>query len=115
MRAGKPTSWGQWAPQVLNVDRGWSDERGVNALQVRTWARAGGACATYNFSQYCNTHPKILSWVLSAYNVTGSAMFSAAYDLLTNSTNQYDLNMVCCVGGWVGGWVSVCGGRVRVC
>ena len=33
--AGKPTTFGQWAPAVLNGMRSWSDGRGVNSLQVR--------------------------------------------------------------------------------
>ena len=33
--AGVPTRWGVWAPEKLNGDQNWSDERGVNSVQVR--------------------------------------------------------------------------------
>ena len=31
---GQPTTWGHWEPALINGDRKWSDERGLNALQL---------------------------------------------------------------------------------
>ena len=31
---GKPTTWGVWAPEVLNQQREWSDNRGLNSLEI---------------------------------------------------------------------------------
>ncbi len=33
-RNGKPTSWGVWAPERLNQDPEWLDERGLNSLEI---------------------------------------------------------------------------------
>ncbi len=35
-----------------------------------------------------------MSWVISAYGMNGDPKYMDAYDLLTNATNQYDLNLV---------------------
>lgn len=64
---GKPTTWGRWNPAMLNHQRNWSDERGVNANQV-------------------------LAFLSAAYNATGDDMFTQAYAELTNATNQYAEN-----------------------
>lgn len=68
---GKSTRWGQWAPEVLNLQREWSDERGVNSLEV-------------------------LGYICAGANYTGDpdGLFATAYAELTNSTNQYDMNVV---------------------
>jgi hypothetical protein len=31
---GKPTTWGVWAPEKINHDPKWSDEHGLNALEI---------------------------------------------------------------------------------
>ena len=74
---GKPTTWGHWDPATLNGNRTWSDERGVNSLQM-------------------------LSFLSEAFHSSsdGGAAFSAAYAELCNATNQYGENLVradaCC-------------------
>jgi len=37
---GQPTTWGQWAPSVLNGDRRWMDGRGLNSLQIVAYLAA---------------------------------------------------------------------------
>eukprot|EP00050_Salpingoeca_kvevrii_P011097 m.12660 g.12660 ORF g.12660 m.12660 type:complete len:765 (-) comp3253_c0_seq1:54-2348(-) len=68
---GNHTTWGVWSPECLNVLREWSDERGLNALQI-------------------------LSFIASARNATGdkSGVFQAAHDKLTRNDVQYDQNML---------------------
>lgn len=67
---GKPTKWGVWAPQqlfefhwnFLIVNRNsydWLDERGLNSLQI-------------------------LSYLVSAYNITNESKFMDAYSVLVN-------------------------------
>lgn len=55
---GKPTKWGVWAPQQLN-SYDWLDERGLNSLQI-------------------------LSYLVSAYNITNESKFMDAYSVLVN-------------------------------
>lgn len=31
---GQPTRWGHWEPALINGDRAWSDERGLNSMQM---------------------------------------------------------------------------------
>ena len=31
---GLPTRWGHWEPDLINRNRTWSDERGLNAMQM---------------------------------------------------------------------------------
>lgn len=68
---GQPTSWGAWNPSIINWDRLWSDDRGVNSLQI-------------------------LSWIASVQNNTGdpTGFYEDAYLELTNATNQYNQNLV---------------------
>jgi hypothetical protein len=53
---GKPTTWGRWSPEYVNDDPLWYDEQGLNSLQI-------------------------LSWLLSAYRITGDDMFITAYNV----------------------------------
>eukprot|EP01012_Entosiphon_sulcatum_P007568 TRINITY_DN13878_c0_g1_i1.p1 TRINITY_DN13878_c0_g1~~TRINITY_DN13878_c0_g1_i1.p1 ORF type:complete len:778 (-),score=92.44 TRINITY_DN13878_c0_g1_i1:7-2340(-) len=34
---GKPTTWGKWAPEYVNDNPDWYDQRGLNSLQIMTW------------------------------------------------------------------------------
>eukprot|EP00466_Bigelowiella_natans_P017295 jgi/Bigna1/147331/aug1.141_g22039 len=31
---GEPTTWGHWGPEFLNHNRTWSDQRGLNSMQI---------------------------------------------------------------------------------
>lgn len=31
---GQPTTWGKWSPAYVNWDRSWSDQRGLNSVQM---------------------------------------------------------------------------------
>lgn len=63
----RPTTWGVWTPMMLNNNRSWSDERGVNSLQI-------------------------LAYLVTVANRTADAAVKdsvmAAYAELTNNTNQ---------------------------
>jgi two component regulator with propeller domain len=54
---GKPTRWGVWAPERLNLDPTWLAERGLNSLEI-------------------------LSFLKVAYHVTGKEKFQQAYEAL---------------------------------
>lgn len=84
---GRPTTWGHWNPAYLNGNRTWSDERGVNSLQVLGYLSAG-------------------------YALTQNGSYSAAYSELCNSTNQYGENLV--RGGVRASQVCVCLCRLTV-
>jgi hypothetical protein len=68
---GNATTWGRWAPQYVNAYRGFSDERGLQSLQI-------------------------LAYLSAAKNVSATAAdaakFDAAFETLTNATNQYHWN-----------------------
>jgi hypothetical protein len=66
---GKPTRWGIWSPEYINYNRSWSDQRGLNSLQI-------------------------LSWLSMAAEVTGDASLLDARAVLLNATNRYDRNLV---------------------
>lgn len=68
---GRPTTWGHWDPATLNGNRTWSDERGVNSLQM-------------------------LSFLAETFAATpgGDTRLSSAYAALCNATNQYGANLV---------------------
>ena len=38
---GLPTTWGHWEPALVNDNRGWSDERGLQSLQMLGMLAAG--------------------------------------------------------------------------
>ena len=61
--------WGIWAPSYVNGLRSWSDQRGLNAMQM-------------------------LCFLNVAYTATGNQTFMNAIDTLSNSTNQYNVNQV---------------------
>ena len=69
---GKPTTWGKWDPENVNGFRPWSDERGVQSMQI-------------------------ISYITAAYSVAADArdreILEAAYLELTNRTNQYNQNL----------------------
>lgn len=70
---GKPTRWGRWSPAEVNGFRGFSDERGLQSLQM-------------------------LAFISAARNVSASAaddqLLDQAFAELTNRTNQYDASML---------------------
>ena len=43
---GSPTRWGRWDPPSLNGDPAWSDERGLNSLQILSYIIASHRLAT---------------------------------------------------------------------
>eukprot|EP01012_Entosiphon_sulcatum_P001335 TRINITY_DN10252_c0_g1_i1.p1 TRINITY_DN10252_c0_g1~~TRINITY_DN10252_c0_g1_i1.p1 ORF type:complete len:773 (-),score=92.28 TRINITY_DN10252_c0_g1_i1:8-2326(-) len=65
---GKPTTWGRWAPEVINGDPDWFDERGLNALQM-------------------------LTWLLSAFRVTNDTYFLDAFNDLVDN-HGYAINVI---------------------
>jgi len=62
---GRHTTWGIWAPELLNVNRSYSDERGINSMQM-------------------------LAFIEAAVKYTGDpqGVLTRAYSELANSTNQ---------------------------
>ena len=48
------TRWGVWAPEQLNLNRSWADDRGINSLQI-------------------------LSYLLSAFRITGKEKYLTAW------------------------------------
>ena len=48
------TRWGVWAPEQLNLNRSWSDDRGINSLQI-------------------------LSFLMSAFRITGKEKYLSAW------------------------------------
>ena len=48
------TRWGVWAPEQLNLNRSWADDRGINSLQI-------------------------LSFLLSAFRITGNEKYLSAW------------------------------------
>ena len=67
----RSTTWGKWSPEYVNKDRDFSDERGLQSLQI-------------------------LSFLSASLSVSSSSpdMFRKAFEELTNETNQYDRNCV---------------------
>lgn len=65
---GKATRWGVWTPDSLNNAPKWRYEKGINSLQI-------------------------LSFLESAYFVTGDSKFDQAYQNLIND-HHYDKNMI---------------------
>jgi len=68
---GKPTTWGRWGPAMINGDRAWSDERGLQSLQMLAYLAAA----------------------LNTTNGSDDATWVRAAAELTNSSNQYYENM----------------------
>lgn len=71
---GRPTRWGIWSPDQLNLNQSWADEHGVNSLQM-------------------------LTFLLSAYHVTKNNSYWKTWKVLYNGTtngvtNHYGLNMI---------------------
>ena len=70
---GNATTWGRWAPEYVNDYRGFSDERGLQSLQILAYrqqqSRFGGGAANLLVLKYDD-----------------------AFKLLTNTTNQYHWN-----------------------
>jgi cell division inhibitor SulA len=48
------TRWGVWSPSQLNLNRSWSDEHGLNSLQI-------------------------LSYLLSSYRITEKSIYLRAF------------------------------------
>ncbi len=65
---GKPTRWGVWSSDSLNGSKEWLYEKGINSLQI-------------------------LSFLESAYFVTGDVKFKKAGEKLINE-HHYDQNML---------------------
>ena len=77
---GYATTWGRWAPQFVNGYRPFSDERGLQSLQMLAFISAA-----QNVSALLPD---------TAARTARRERWAAAYDELTNSTNGYDENML---------------------
>jgi hypothetical protein len=71
---GKATTWGHWDPPTLNSNRDWSDDRGINSLQV-------------------------IGWIAAALNVTDPSsseyeLMAAGLNELASASNDYVSNLV---------------------
>jgi hypothetical protein len=64
--SGKMTRWGVWGPQFINDDPTWTDQRGLNSIEI-------------------------LSHLKVAIHITGDAKYQAAYDDLIDN-HHYLLN-----------------------
>ena len=73
------TTWGKWAPEFVNGWRNFSDERGLQSLQMLSMLSAASSV-----SSAANDNDNVLS----------TSWINAAYDELTNASNQYDVNAV---------------------
>jgi hypothetical protein len=71
---GQPSQWGHWEPAILNVNRDWSDGRGINSLEIL-------ALTTCGMSALAADSP--------AYD-----LLAAGRDTLTSPANDYQRNMV---------------------
>lgn len=67
---GEATQWGHWDPPTLNLDRSWSDGRGVNSLQMLAYLQAA-----------LTTSPDASAW---------SAAYATAVAELTSSVQGHD-------------------------
>ncbi|ELR12782.1 uncharacterized protein ACA1_093180 [Acanthamoeba castellanii str. Neff] len=65
---GKPTRWGKWSPEYLNHNLTWTDQNGLNSLQI-------------------------VSWLLSAYRLTGDPKFQHEINKLVEK-HQYGINII---------------------
>lgn len=65
---GKPTTWANWEPSLLNNDNKWIFERGINSLEI-------------------------LSYLISAYHITGEERYHSAFDSLVKE-HHYALNVM---------------------
>ncbi|EDQ89373.1 uncharacterized protein MONBRDRAFT_37087 [Monosiga brevicollis MX1] len=70
---GLPTRWGIWNPLYINHNRSWSDERGLNPMQILAYLVAGRALAR---------------------TPAEASGFEKSINVLCNSTNQYARNML---------------------
>lgn len=74
---GSPTRWGDWSPQALNNNRSWTDERGVNALEILALLTSAIAAAP----------------ALPDKGAASLPVLTAAWAELTNATNDYPSNL----------------------
>jgi hypothetical protein len=70
---GSPTRWGDWSPAALNHNRSWTDERGVNALEILALLTTAIASAP----------------ALPDKGAASLPVLTAAWAELTNATNDY--------------------------
>eukprot|EP01043_Picozoa_sp_COSAG02_P081857 COSAG02_NODE_20218_length_842_cov_1.419919_1_plen_208_part_10 len=77
---GYPTTWGRWAPQIVNHFRPFSDERGLQSLQILAFLNAA-----LNVSSLLPDTP---------LRAIRRKRWAASYSELTNATNGYAENML---------------------
>lgn len=65
---GKPTTWANWNPELLNNDHKWINEKGTNSLQMLTFLAAG-------------------------YHMTGNEKYKQTFDFLAKD-KHYVLNLM---------------------
>lgn len=68
---GQPTQWGKWAPLFVNGLRSWSDQRGLNSLQMLSYLA-----------------------VAASLGQDERGVLTSAWEELTNSSNQYLTNIL---------------------
>ena len=75
---GDATTWGRWGPQYVNGYRGFSDERGLQSLQILAYLAAA----------------KNISMSEATRQPQKSTKYDDAFEILTNHTNQYQWNVL---------------------
>ena len=86
---GEPTTWGRWDPATVNGDRAFSDERGLQSLQMLAYL-AAAANVTANASSASSSSSSSSSSLSSS---SSSSWVVDAYRKLT-SEDGYDQNML---------------------
>ena len=77
---GNATTWGKWSPQYVNDFRGFSDERGLQSLQILSYLSAAANLTASNEA--------------SDEEASVNNMYINAFNELTNATNQYHWNVL---------------------
>jgi hypothetical protein len=78
---GRKTRWGVFAPETLNDDPAWSDQRGLNSLEL-------------------------LSYMKTAAHITGDAKYEREYEALIRD-HHYLLNTLEWRAGFYGEWQNI--------
>ena len=77
---GYPTTWARWSPDNVNSRRSWSDERGVQSMQLLAFV-----AAAQNVSAALPAGEK---------TIARQKRWAAAYAELTNASNDYEGNLL---------------------
>lgn len=82
---GKPTTWGVWAPEKLNLDVKWAGDRGLNSLEVLSHLKVAHHI-TQN-PRYADAAAKLINPHGYALN-TVQAKIVWPYDLINHSDDE---------------------------